>query len=183
MRYESQFWPGWFDGVHYGLGQLTYYGAHTALTWRAPLRQKICAITGTCNGPVTNTEVYTLLSLMDATCPTCENKIDMGKAQNSVYYVAEALMAHCYQSVQVVRNATEASASTVVDYATIWRLTLMNYNVGPVCVYNAVNRAYSVKKSVLSWNDITSNITDTHCERGVLYTNQITEKFYDFPPK
>ncbi len=183
IRYESQFWPGWFDGVHYGLGQLTYYGAHTALTWRATLRQKVCTITGSCSGPVNNSEVYTLLSLMDATCPNCENKIDMGKAQNSIYYLAEALMAHCYQSVQIVHNASDASASTVVDYATIWRLTLMDYNVGPNCVYNAVSQAYAVKNGTLSWNDITSNVTDDYCERGVLYSNQITEKFYDFPPK
>lgn len=183
LRYESQFWPGQWGELHYGVGHLTYYGAHTGLSWSPSLRAEICNLTGTCNLlKVTDPEVITLLSLMDATCPTCVNKIDTEKAKRSVDYLAQILMGHCYQTSQVVFNATHISSGAVVDYATIWRLTLFDYNAGPNCVYTAVKGAYDQNPGAMTWTDIKRYITEPQCQRGAMYVYQVTEKFYAFPP-
>lgn len=184
LRYESQFWPGRWGEYHYGLGHLTYFGAHTGLSWRQPLRNEICALTGTCNlAVVTDPEVTTLLGLMDASCPTCAEKVDLPKAQRSIYYLAEVLLGHCYQTSQVVFNATGITSNAVVDYATIWRLTLFDYNAGPMCVYSAVKEAYKQNPGAMTWSDISHYITGAQCERGATYVYQITERFYNFPPE
>lgn len=182
IRYESQFWPGRWGEYHYGLGHLTYFGAHTTLYWRPALYQDLCSISGNCKGEIDYEEIMYFLNLMDAYCPSCENKIDMAKAQRSVAYLAEALYAHCEQTERIVYNASEMSPKFVVDYPTIWKLTLMNYNVGPTCVFNSVRDAYAYAQSRVSWWDISYFTGDPLCLRGIYYANQITEKFYDFPP-
>jgi hypothetical protein len=182
IRYESQFWPGRWGEYHYGLGHLTYFGAHTTLYWRPALYQDLCSTSGNCKDEIDYEEIMYFLNLMDAYCPGCENKIDMVKAQRSVAYLAEALYAHCEQTERIVYNASEMSPKFVVDYPTIWKLTLMNYNVGPTCVFNSVRDAYDYAQSQISWWDISYFTGDPQCLRGVYYANQITEKFYDFPP-
>jgi len=107
----------------------------------------------------------------------------MAKAEKSISYLAEGLYAHCEQTAQIVFNASKISSSAVVDYSTIWKLTLMNYNVGPTCVFNSVSAAYKYTQSKVSWWDIGYFTSDSQCLRGVYYANQITAKFYDFPPK
>ena len=185
IRYESQFWPGPYGAYHYGLGHITYMGAQTALLWNQNLFQEVCALTpgGSCGLSVNDTAVFTLLNLMNATCPTCVNKIDIPKAQQSVHYVAESLLGYCFQTAQVIYNATGNLSSVVVDYPTIWKLTLLSYNVGASCVSSAVSTAYDrLDKVPLTWKEITSYIDDDYCLRGVGYANTITEKFYNFPP-
>lgn len=182
IRYESQFWPGRWGELHYGLGHLTYYGAHTTLYWRPALYQDLCSISGNCKGEIDYDEIMYFLNLMDAYCPTCENKIDMVKAQKSVGYLAEALYAHCEQTARIVTNASEMWPTAVVDYPTLWKLTLMNYNVGPNCVFTSVRDAYNFAQSQVTWWDIAYFTGDAQCSRGIFYANQITEKFYDFPP-
>jgi hypothetical protein len=85
------------------------------------------------------------------------------------------------QTTQVVRNATDTNPGLVMDYVTIWKLTLMNYNVGPTCVLNAVAKAWEETPSSLNWAKITQYVTGKVCERGVVYSNQITEHFYNPP--
>ncbi|HWQ84606.1 MAG TPA: hypothetical protein VN363_08575, partial [Anaerolineales bacterium] len=182
IRYESQFWPGRWGEYHYGLGHMTYFGAHTTLYWRPALYQDICSLSGNCKGEIDYDEIMYFLNLMDAYCPTCENKIDMAKAQKSVSYLAEALYAHCEQTTRIISNAAEIWPTAVVDYPTLWKLTLMNYNVGPNCVFTSLSDAYDFAQSQVSWWDISYFTGDTQCQRGIYYANQITEKFYDFLP-
>jgi hypothetical protein len=58
----------------------------------------------------------------------------------------------------------------------------MSYNVGPMCVYNAVKEAYEAKDMALTWEDIVLYTDNEKCGRGITYTKQILERFYDFPP-
>lgn len=180
IRYESQFWPGQFGEAHYGLGHLTYYGAITGLTWYPPLRAEICTISGDCGSPLIDIQAMTLLSLMDVTCPTCAMKIDLERARRSVHYLAEVLLGHCYQVSQVVFNVAGIPSSSVVDYATIWKLTLFSYNAGPTCVYEAVNEAYETFPGGMGWRNIRNFIRGDQCIRGETYVDQITERFYQF---
>lgn len=181
IRYESQFWPGKYGLFHYGIGHITYSGAYTALSWEPSLMEKICT-TRDCGGIIDSSEVYMLLDAMDASCPTCPYKIDTGKAERSVPLLAQAVYAHCEQTAQVVYNATKTPSYLIVDYPTIWKLTLMNYNVGPNCVFDSVQNAYDEAGGAITWYDIVVNTRNKDCKRGILYANQVTENFYNYQP-
>jgi hypothetical protein len=181
IRYESQFWPGTWGEEHFGLGHLTYYGAHTALTWMPSLYRNIC-LGGNCSGRVDSSEIALLLNSMDASCPSCPGKIDIAKAVQSISLLADVVYGHCEQTAKVINNATETPSIYVVDYSTIWKLTLMDYNVGPTCVYDSVREAYKkVKPLKVTWNDIETYTTDKRCWRGIYYANAITANFYTYP--
>ncbi len=174
IRYESQFWPVQEGLYHFGLGHLTYAGAEMALFWNRALYEATYAQSqSTANLP------GQLLSLMDASCPTCSLKIDIPKAERSIYFIAQVLLAYCKQTSQVIYNATRVSPGNVVDYPTVWRLTLLNYNAGPNCVYDAVKAKYTYGTK-LSWYGIAVNLDDPYCIRGVAYADLITEEYYSF---
>jgi hypothetical protein len=174
IRYESQFWPMQMGYYHFGLGHLTYAGASNAIMWNRDLYDAAYARSQT------KTDLPTqLLSMMDPTCPTCQLKIDIPKAKQSITYLAETLLADCRQTSQIVFNATGSNAGDVVDYPTIWRLTLLNYNVGPLCVYDAIRSSYQYG-SRLSWYAISSSVSTNYCSRGVTYADSITAPYYDF---
>lgn len=168
IRFESQFWPVRWGPYHYGLGHLTSMGATSALLWNANLYQNM--LFQTPNGADMS---QSLLSLMDASCPTCTYRIDIAKAQSSIPYIAQVLLAYCRQTTQIVFNATKVSARDVVDYPTIWKLTLLNYNAGPMCAFDAVKSNFALG-SKLSWNGIADNMTLNMCIRGVAYSDSIT---------
>lgn len=187
IRYESQFWPAQMGPYHFGLGHLTYIGASNALLWNQSLFEDayVQGTAGASTGAINWSRQ--LLSMMDATCPTCAEKIDIPKAEQSISYIAKVLFGFCRQTSQVVYNATKESPGSVVDYATIWKLTLLNYNVGPNCVYNAVNDSFDRIKQIepdasnwkLNWNFIAGYV-DKSCSRGVGYVDNITRPYYDF---
>ena len=183
IKYESQFFPAQWGLVHYGLGHMTYWGARTALLWNRSLYNEVCTYGGNnCDPLYIDGLTKTLIGLMNASCPTCSMLIDIPKAQTSVHYLAETLLAYCNQTSQIVYNATKMHSSYTVGYATIWKLTMMNYNVGPQCVFDAVSNTYTETKGSMKWANIENNVTDEFCSRGVLYANQITENFYDIIP-
>lgn len=175
IRFESQFWPVRIGFYHFGLGHLTYLGAQNALAWSRDLYEAV----NTYSAPGTSGDMATtLLLMMDASCPTCEYKIDIPKAERSITYLAEALLGYCKQTSLVVSNATDMNAGEVVSYATIWRLTLLNYNAGPMCVYDAVRATYQARKpkpgEKYSWSLIASHLEDKSCLIGMQYVEKIT---------
>jgi hypothetical protein len=189
LRYESQFWPIRHGVYHFGLGHLTLVGAANVIQWSPELYNEMCVqvYNGSC--PTAYNQSYLgfdnllsgqLLSLLDASCPDCPYKIDLEKAQDSIYYIGQALMSYCKQTSQIVYNVTDQHSSYTVDYATIWKLTLLNYNAGPQCVFNALDGAYS--GSALSWNEIAGNVPSGACQSGLDYANNITAPYYSFTP-
>jgi len=175
---ESQFWPSQQTIVHYGYGHITNIGIRNALQWNADLRAKVCP-SGDC---VTNISAADqILSSLIATCDTCEYGIDIEEAERSVDILAETLLGYCFQSEQLVRNATGWNANLATDYATIWKVTLMNYNVGSQCVYDTLEATFDFTQGPMNWSDVSANVTEG-CIRGLTYANQITAKTFDFPP-
>jgi len=175
IRYESQFWPLPMGLSHFGLGHLTFIGAGNALIWSRDLFEATFA-----QAPEPKINLPNqLLTMMDASCPTCPLRIDIPKAEQSISYIAQALLGYCRQTSQVVFNATKTNAGNVVVYATIWKLTLLNYNAGPLCVYNAVNATYT-EDDPLSWDTIAANIDTGYCRLGVRYAENITAPYYEF---
>jgi hypothetical protein len=192
MRQESQFWPIRTDAFHYGLGHVTYVGVMNGLMWNPTFYQEICEAIN--NGPCPHQSfnstrdsdlllASTVLAMMDASCPDCEYAIDIPKAKRSVSYIAQIVFGYCRQTSQVIYNATDEFSNQVVDYATIWKLTLLNYNAGPLCVYNAVKASYDPKNpGKITWGQISSRTTSAICRRGVLYVDAITAPYYNFGP-
>ena len=175
---ESQFWPSQQTIVHYGYGHITNIGMRNAIQWNPDLRAKVCP-SGDC---VTNISATNqILSSLIATCDTCEYGIDLDEAERSVDILAEVLLGYCFQSEQLVRNATGWDASLATDYATIWKVTLMNYNVGSQCVYDTLEATFNFTQGPMNWSDVSANVTGG-CIRGLTYANQITAKYFDFPP-
>ena len=174
IRYESQFWPVQWGPYHFGLGHLTSPGATEALFWNRALYEDVSAeVPGSAILP------SSLLSLMNAYCPTCQYGLDVPKAERSIRLIAQVLLAYCKQTTQIVYNATKVSPVDVVDYATIWKLTLLNYNAGPMCAYDAVKSNFSLGTE-LSWVGIADELTLNMCIRGVGYADTITAPYYQF---
>jgi hypothetical protein len=123
-----------------------------------------------------------ILASLVATCEDCEYGIDLEVAERSVDILAEAMLGYCFQTARMVFNATAWHSSLVVDYGTIWKMTLMNYNSGSVCVYNAIENAFNRTQGPISWSDFSASVSGDLCVRGLAYANLVTEKVFDFPP-
>jgi uncharacterized protein YraI len=67
----------------------------------------------------------------------------------------------------------------VVSYPTIWKLTLVNYNAGPSCIYDAVHAAYT--GTSLTYDEIAAQFTTGGCTRGWDYARYITAPYFSFP--
>ncbi len=191
IRYESQFWPARYGIYHFGLSHLTLIGASNAIQWSPEIYNDLCqeVYNGPCPGfyyqsfpGYDNILSGQLLSMLDANCPTCEYSIDLVKAQNSIYYIGQSLMSYCRQTSQIVYNVTNQHSSFSVDYATIWKLTLLNYNAGPKCVHEALKATYDDTNTSMSWSRISGNVPEGACEEGVRYVNNITAPYYTFTP-
>lgn len=190
IRRESQFWPslhnedaGYFL-YEFGFGHITNMGMQNALQWNRDLRAKACTVsnTGTC-GETDESKAYLLLSSLVATCEKCANGVDSYSVNRSVDILAEVVMGHCYQTAQIVSNVTDWPAGLVVDYPTIWKLTLMNYTSGPGCVFDTISSTFEVTEGPMDWYEISANVSGRNCTYGLTYANNITAKYFDFPPK
>ena len=180
IRFESQFWPGSPDEIHFGYGHMTNIGIRNALKWNPDLNRKVCTSGSDCYA--SSMIAADILDSLVATCPTCPNGVDMKIAYSSVDVLAEALLGYCYQTAMLVFNATGWHSSLAVDYATIWKLTLMNYNAGPECTYNTILSTFEFTQGPMRWSDISANVSGQRCFRGLAYANQITAKTFNFPP-
>ncbi len=188
IRRESQFWPSMYissendTNYHYGLGHITYIGMQNALQWNRDLYAKVCSVSDNENCISDSGVVNQFLSSLIATCDTCEYGIDPISVNRSVDILAESVLGYCYQTSQLIFNATDWPPSLVVDYATIWKLTLMNYTAGPGCVLDTIASTFEITDGPMSWAEISANVSGENCIYGLTYANLITSKYFDFPP-
>ena len=188
IRRESQFWPSSYisgenySDFHYGLGHMTYIGMQNALDWNRDLYAKVCSVSDDGNCVSDSGIVNQLLSSLIATCDTCEYGINPYSMNRSVDILAESVLGHCYQTEQLIVNATGWYSGLVVDYATIWKLTLMDYTSGPGCVFDTIVSTFKITEGPMDWSEISANVSGTGCTYGLHYANQITNKYFDFPP-
>jgi hypothetical protein len=182
IRMESQFWPSQHDITHFGFGHITEIGMLNALEWNRSLFTKYCPTSGSGTCATEEGIAYQILSSLVSTCRTCKYGIDPVAANRSVDILARVLLGYCYQTEQIIYNATGWFSGLAVDYATIWKMTLMNYNSGPGCVYDAVVKAFKATKGPIRWPDIVAHTSGDQCIRGIYYANIITAKYFNFPP-
>ncbi len=181
IRTESQFWPSEDVPGHYGLGQVTDIGASTALYQNPQLLAIVCGSSSN-NCIADNVTVEMMFSQMVNTCPTCKTGINTDQANYSVKLLANVVYSYCDQTTHLIFNATGWRSNLVVDYGTLWKLSLMNYNAGATCVYDSVRDAFKRTNGPIDWPNIVAVTTDSLCKRGVSYANQVTRNDYNFPP-
>jgi hypothetical protein len=182
IRVESQFWPSQHAQTHFGYGHITNIGIRNALEWNRDLYAKVCPASagGTCASSYT-TANQILASLM-ITCPTCQYGVDLTQADRTVDVLAEVVLGYCYQTAQLIYNATGWLSSNAVDYPTLWKLTLMDYNAGSECVFTTVRDTFNATQGPMSWGELSVRVDGEQCIRGYTYANQITAKYFNFPP-
>lgn len=113
IEVETQFWPGnsRFYLDEYGLGQMNQLGVDVVLRRDPSLYQRVCpSVLSDCSTPYISLPPETqamirgaVVRLADATCPTCENGLDLNKAKESVALIAMVLRANCEQ-VEAILN-------------------------------------------------------------------------------
>lgn len=177
---ESQFWPAAVSSIHFGFGHLTNIGIRNAMQWNPELFNQLCPDGVNCT--TSYSQADRILASLVVTCPTCEYGIDTVNASGTVAILAESLMGYCSQTEGLVYNATGWSPGYAVDYATIWKLTLMNYNAGSQCVYDTLVSTFDYTQGPMDWSDITAHVSGEMCQRGWAYANSITAKVFNFPP-
>ncbi len=178
---ESQFWPGIFLPLEYGLGQLTDKGADTALLWNPAFFSEFCPL-------VLNEAVCAegylhlnkdeqamvrgaLASHTDSTCQDCPLGIDLVNAEFSIEVFAHTLLANCEQAGRVIKNTTGKPLNETNTYEELWRYTLVNYNAGPGCLSLAAQTGWRVDRA-LDWNSMSPRLKAA-CENTVSYVDQV----------
>ena len=108
---------------------------------------------------------------IDATCDECDLGIDLSKADFSVRFFAETVVANCHQVGQVVRNVTRRTAGEAASYVDLWRFTLANYHAGPGCLGEAIASAWRYLPPLL-WEDVEDSFSEA-CESGPVYVEAV----------
>jgi hypothetical protein len=182
---ESQFWPGVVgSGKDVGLGQLTENGADTTLLWNMEFYKQFCPLVlseRTCRKSYAQLKPSqqamlrgALVRSVDATCEDCPLRIDLSEADFSVGVFAQTLLANCDQAAKVVTNATNKTpVESSIQYEDMWRFTLVNYNAGPGCLYDAVKQTFN-RRAPLDWENLSFSLGSV-CPDTVQYVNDISQ--------
>jgi len=191
---ESQFWPGVFrDGKDVGLGQMTEGGADTALLWNPSFYEQFCPLVldarlckakGFAQLKVSHQSLLrgALVKSVDARCDDCPLGLDLSRADFSVSVFAHTLLANCEQAGKIVQNVTDDMPGRSVDYETLWRFTLVNYNAGSGCLADALTQVYDPNAEVpLGWDAVASALELT-CPGSARYVEDVSKDFEQFQP-
>lgn len=181
---ESQFWPGnplW--GAESGLGHLTPNGADTIFLWNTPFYELYCPSIlsqEACKRRYLELTDYekgllqgALVGETNALCSECPSGIDVDKTNFSVQVFAEAMLANCTQTRQLLENVTDKPINQLAAYDDLWKLTLANYNVGAGCLSEAAAKTEK-KKEAINWFNVSQNLSQG-CQTAKEYVSTITQ--------
>ncbi|HSG42623.1 MAG TPA: hypothetical protein VLA72_05660 [Anaerolineales bacterium] len=205
IEIESQFWPGnsrfYLDEV--GLGQINQLGIDVLLREDPSLYQDICpTVLGDCAVPYVSLSPAqqqlirgAVISSIDATCPTCENGLDLNVAKDSISIISRLLRANCqkvddilaipYRPDADVDAATATAAVATIaaggsgpgpDYEDYWRFTFLAYHSGISCFQNSVNNTRRAGLDV-TWENMENELD---CKGGENYVNGIFDNLFVF---
>lgn len=185
---ESQFWPGVFrNGKDIGLGQLTEGGADTALLWNPSFYDQFCPLI--LDKRVCESKGYAhlkprqqallrgaLVHSVDASCNDCPLGLDISRANFSIEIFAHTMLANCEQAGKIVENVSSGEKpGKSVSYEDMWRFTLVNYNAGPGCLSDAMEKTVENGEGPpFTWDNVARNL-DEVCKIAVDYVNDISK--------
>ncbi|HKI45217.1 MAG TPA: hypothetical protein VKA08_07810 [Balneolales bacterium] len=206
IEVESQFWPGnsrfYLDEI--GLGQINQLGIDVLLRKDSSLYQEICptVLGDDCTMPYVSLSDSqqdairgAIVGSIDATCPTCDNGLDLNVAKDSISLIARLLRANCQQVDDILGmpykpdpDADAATATAAVatiaaggsgpgaDYEDYWRFTFLAYHSGISCFQNSVNNTRKAGLEV-NWENLE---TQLDCKGGDDYVNGVFDNLFAF---
>jgi hypothetical protein len=182
IEQETQFWPerarpNIYD--EFGLAQLNELGADVSLRWNQELYQRICsAILAQCPEYYASLSTFSqamirgaLLQLVDSNCPTCQFGLDLNKAEESIYILADSLKANAYQTGYIMEQR-----GLRASYEDLWRFTVLSYHAGYNCLEYAVATS-ALYQEPITWGNVSRHI---YCEGAREYVDSIWNKLEDF---
>jgi hypothetical protein len=180
---ESQFWPGLsLTNQEVGFGHLSDLGADTVLLWNPSFFSQFCPLvfdTKICQRGYGNLDIQEqeilrglLTQNVNASCPECPNGIDLTKANYSIGVFARGLLANCEQVNQIIYNTTGNKAGEVSFYEDLWKFTLVNYNAGSGCLYNAIELA-AKNNYPITWEGVKIFLEPGPCQASIDYVEDI----------
>ncbi len=178
---ESQFWPGnsRFAAYEYGLGQLSPTGADVAMRWDNSLFNTVCngllydcsQVYGRLPGYAQATLRGSMVSSLDALCPTCAHGLDLSRAYESIPIFARTLRSNCYQ-VKYVMDQRGISAG----YEDLWHFTFISYHSGYQCLAEALDVAL-YNDQPIDWQHVEPLLT---CPGSRVYIRDLWNSFQAF---
>jgi hypothetical protein len=202
---ESQFWPGnsRFYVDEYGLGQLNQLGVDVLLRRDPTLYQQVCpGVLANCTSPYVSLPPVeqamirgAVVSMTDASCPTCDYGLDLNKAKESVSLFSRLLKSNCEQVDAILALAVKPDAdvdaatataavatvlaggdTTLTSYEDYWRFTLAAYHSGLSCLQDAVI-ATKKEKLPANWENVSEKLK---CKGGADYVDGFMENLLVF---
>ena len=113
-----------------------------------------------------------LVQNVTAACPECPLGIDLRQANFSISIFARSLLANCEQVGRILYNTTRKTAGEVASYEDLWRFTLVNYNAGPGCLIDAIERTYAMQLP-MTWESISQHLEPGVCQMSIKYVEDI----------
>jgi len=165
---ETQFWPTWEIEHEFGYGMLTEKGVDMLLNWNIDFFLEICNDHYT---PDDCAQGYSSLSDNQQRFLRGASLLSIG-SDDEFRLLASMLWAACAQSNRLVKNVTHKEASDLFDYEEMWRLSLGVYNAGAGCMSNALDAAWSDKKSKIDWSALQGQLTPA-CKTAGNYFDQV----------
>jgi hypothetical protein len=180
---ESQLWPGIYTTYkEAGLGQLTENGADTVLLWNPSFFSQFCPLIldrAVCDLGFGNIKAGdqdalrgALVKKVNASCVDCPQGIDLTQANFSVGIFAQGLQANCEQVGRIIQNTTNMAPGRTSNYVDLWRFTLVNYNAGPGCLANAIQRSWALDGQ-LNWGNVSNNLEPV-CKAAIDYVDDVS---------
>jgi hypothetical protein len=83
------------------------------------------------------------------------------------------MLANCEQAGKIVENVTNQRPGMSVSYEDMWRFTLVNYNAGPGCLSDAMEKANENGEG-FTWDNVAGQL-DEVCKLAVDYVNDISK--------
>jgi hypothetical protein len=181
---ESQFWPGFSPSLdEVGLGHLSDLGADTVLLWNPNFFSQFCPLvldTSRCQKGFGNLDISeqemlrgALFQEVNASCLDCPSGIDLRQVNFSIGLFARSLLANCEQVGQIIYNQTQLPAGQVSSYEDLWRFTLVNYNAGPGCLGEAIEKTID-SNYPLTWENMSLFLEPGACQASNGYVEDIS---------
>jgi len=136
-----------------------------------------------------------VVSMTDASCPTCDYGLDLAKAKESVAIFSRLMRSNCEQVDTILALAVKpdedvdaatatAAVATVLaggetpltSYEDYWRFTLTAYHSGLSCLQNAVI-ATKKEKLPATWENVSEKLK---CKGGADYVDGFMENLQAF---
>jgi hypothetical protein len=205
IEIETQFWPGnaRFYLDEYGLGQVNQLGVDVLLRRDPTLYQRVCpSVLSDCLRPYLSLEPQqqamirgAVVSLMDASCATCDYGFDLNKAKESISLLAMLFKANCQQVDYILSlahvpdpDADAATATAAVatiaaggntnttSYEDLWRFTFLSYHSGLNCFQEALSATRKADQP-FTWENVEKRLK---CRGGADYVNGFMNNLFSF---